>query len=415
MQQRECARHFAEHCSGAYLLRPPLHETASRADSGRLRLGYLSSDFQSHAVSFLLAEVVELHDRKRFETIGYSCGPDDGTAFSRRIRGAFDRFRDIRTFPSEAAARRIVEDSVDILVDLNGHTRRGRPRIFALRPAPVQVNWLGYPGTMGAERIADYIIGDPVVTPLAHAAFYSETLALMPHCYQPNDRQRRIGPPTTREAHGLPEEGFVFCSFNQGYKIAPNIFDLWGRLLAAVPGSVLWLLECNSDAARENLRSEAALRGIAPERIVFAPKLPPAEHLGRLRLADLMLDTFPYTSHTTGSDALWVGLPLVTRLGETFASRVAGSLLRAAELPELVTATFDGYFNLALGLAEHPMKLAAVKDRLAARRLVCPLFDSARFTRDLERLFERMWENHLAGRKERIVLADEPSDGRKQQ
>ena len=406
--QRECARQFAGHCAGRSLSGAPLHKGARKADDGRLRLGYLSGDFRSHAVSFLLAEVMELLDRKRFETIGYSCGPDDLTPISKRIRGAFDRLRDVQGLSFDAAARRIADDSVDILVDLSGYTKFRPTRILALRPATVQVNWLGYPGTMGHERLADYILGDPVVTPLSHAAFYSETLALMPHCYQPNDRQRRIGPPTTREAHGLPEKGFVFCSFNQSCKITPRVFALWSRLLNAIPGSVLWLLEDNCAAAIENLRREAALRGISPERLAFAARLPLPEHLARLSLADLMLDTFPYTSHTTASDALWVGLPLVTRLGETFAARVAGSLLHAAGLPQLVTTTFDGYFDLALDLATHPMKLAAFKDRLAEERLTCPLFDSARFTRDLERLFERIWENHLAGRKEAIVLTDEP-------
>jgi predicted O-linked N-acetylglucosamine transferase (SPINDLY family) len=280
-----------------------------------------------------------------------------------------------------------------------------------LRPAPVQVNWLGYPGTMGHERLADYIIGDPVVTPLTHAPFYSETLALMPHCYQPNDRGREVGPAPTRASLGLPEKGFVFCSFNQSHKIAPEVFDLWLRLLSEVPGSVLWLLEDNCDAARENLRREAALRGISPERLLFAPKLPPVEHLARLPLADLMLDTFPYTSHTTASDALWMGLPLVTRLGETFAARVAASLLRAAGLPQLAATSFDGYFNLALDLARRPLELAALKNHLAAHRLTCPLFDSTRFTHDLERLFERLWDARLSGRGGPIVLADETSAG----
>jgi predicted O-linked N-acetylglucosamine transferase (SPINDLY family) len=234
----------------------------------------------------------------------------------------------------------------------------------------------------------------------------------MPHCYQPNDRRREIGPTPTREACGLPEKGFVFCSFNQGHKITREVFGLWARLLEAIPGSVLWLLEEGGGAARGNLRREAALRGISPERLVFAAKLPMAGHLGRLRLADLMLDTFPYTSHTTASDALWVGLPLVTRLGGTFAARVAASLLHAARLPDLVATTFDGYFNLALDLAANPLKLKALKDRLASSRSSCPLFDSARFTRDLERLFERMWENRLAGRKEIIVPSDEPRPAR---
>ena len=380
---------------------------APKATTDRLRIGYLSADFHSHATSFLLAEVMELHDHHRFETLGYSCGLDDNTPMQKRIRAAFTHFYDIQTLSIEAAAGKIADNRVDILVDLLGYTRSNRHQIFSLRPAPVQVNWLGYPGTMGHERLADYLIGDPVVTPLTHAAFYSETLALMPHCNQPNDRQKEIGLSRTRDTFNLPEQGFVFCSFNQSVKITPVVFDLWCRLLKAVPGSVLWLLEDDRDVVQMNLRHEAALRGIAPERLVFAGNLPLAEHLARLRLADLMLDTFPYTSHTTASDALWVGLPLVTCIGETFASRVAASLLHAAKMPELITTTFDDYFRLALDLATHPDKLATIKDTLATHRLTCPLFDSARFTRDLERLYERMWADHLSGRKKTINLADE--------
>ncbi len=406
MLEHKCAREYAERSCGSYLLRPPLHEAAAKAHGGRLRIGYVSSDFRCHPTSFLMVEAMELHDRGRFETTAYSIGPDDETPISKRIRGAFDRFEDIRELPFEEAARKIADDSIDILVDLNGYTRFVRTRIFALRPAPVQINWLGYPGTIGHERLADIIIGDPVVTPLSQAEYYSETLALMPHSYQPNDRQREIGPTPTREALGLPENGFVFCSFNANYKMTPEVFDIWCRLLEAVPGSVLWLL-ADSKEAMENLRREAATRGAAPERLVFAAGLSVAEHLGRLRQADLMLDTFPYTSHTTGSDALWVGLPLVTRIGETFASRVAASLLHSAGLPELVTTTFDDYFALALELATHPDKLASIREHLAAHRLTCPLFDSARFTRNLERLYERIWDDHLAGRKEPIVLVDE--------
>ena len=288
-------------------------------------------------------------------------------------------------------------------MDLTGYTVNNRLPILALRPAPVQVSWLGYPGTLGHPRLADYLIGDAIVTPLAHAAHYSETLALMPNCYQPNDRQRVIGDRPTRIAAGLPAAGFVFCCFNQSYKITPEMFDLWCRLLVEVPGSVLWLLQPTTDT-EHNLRREAQERGIAPERLVFAPRQSLSGHLGRLQLADLALDTYPYTSHTTASDALWAGVPLVTRLGDTFASRVAASVVHAAGLPELVTQTPEDYYRLALELATQPDRLAEMKSRLAANRMSCPLFDSARFTHDLERLYQRMWTDYRAGTRQPIVI-----------
>ena len=380
-EQYQCARQYAQQQYGDILSRPPLCGTRIRDDRNKLRIGYLSADYHEHPTSFLLAQVIELHDRARFEVFGYSGGPDSEDSMRRRMRAAFDTFRDVRPLSHEVAAQQILDDGIDILVDLNGYTTNARQEILALRPAPVQVSWLGYPGTLGSPRLADYLIGDPIVSPLRDGGHFGEALALMPVCYQPNDRQRAIGERPTRTAAGLPADGFVFCSFNQSYKFTPAMFDLWCRLLAAVPGSVLWLLEP-----------------------IEAPRRSQAEHLGRLQLADLALDTFPYTSHTTASDALWAGVPLVARHGETFAGRVSGSILHAAGLPELVAESPQDYYRLALELATRPERLAQFRARLAANRMKCALFDSERFTLDLERLFRRMWSDYRAGTVRPIVL-----------
>jgi len=408
-EQYLCARQFAEEQYRAFLSRPPLCAGAVRAAGGKIRIGYLSADFHEHATSYLLAEVIERHDHNDFEVFGYSCGPDDASPMRRRMQAAFDTFREINRLSHEAAARQILDDRIDILVDLKGYTENNRLAISALRPAPVQVSWLGYPGTLGHPRLADYLIGDSIVSPLEHADYYSETLALMPHCYQPNDRQRIIGARPSRMAAGLPADGFVFCSLNQCYKITPAMFDLWCRLLTEVPDSVLWLLQSTS-AAEHNLRREAQARGVAAERIVFAPRRPLAEHLGRLQLADLALDTYPVTSHTTASDALWAGVPLVARQGETFVSRVAASIVHAAGLPELITTNSEEYYRLALELATRPDQLAKIKAHLAANRLSCPLFDGDRFVRDLERLFRRIWEDYRAGARQHIVMGAAEED-----
>ncbi len=285
---------------------------------------------------------------------------------------------------------------MDIAIDLKGYTTDSRPGILRWRPCPVQVNYLGYPGTMGADYI-DYLIADPVVIPPGSEPFYSERVVRLPDCYQPNDRQRRIAEatPGRREA-GLPENGFVFCCFNNNYKLTPDVFSLWMRLLHRVGGSVLWLLEDNA-AAAANLRREAAARGIDPSRLVFAPRADLPDHLARHRLADLFLDTLPVNAHTTASDALWAGLPVLTCVGEAFAGRVAASLLRAAGLPELVTGNLDDYEALALRLATRPEDLAALKRRLEANRLTCPLFDTDRYRRHLETAYATMWERAERG------------------
>jgi predicted O-linked N-acetylglucosamine transferase (SPINDLY family) len=361
-----------------------------------LRIGYLSANYHQHAVPQLMAGVLEAHDRQRFEVYGYSIGPDRQDATRERIVSACGHFRDLRTLDDAAAARQIAADQVDILIDLMGYTQDCRPLIAAHRPAPIVVNWLGYPGTLGDRRLADYLIGDPVVTPPEHAAHFAETLALHPSCYQPNDHSRIIGPATRRADEGLPEEAFVFCSFNQIYKITPDMFELWCHILRACPGSVLWLME-STELAMRNLRREAASRGIADDRLYFARHQPIDRHLARLALADLALDTFPYTSHTTGSDALWAGVPLATRIGETFPGRVAASLLRAVGLSELVADSDAGYVELVCRLAADPAHLATLRSRLREHRQTAALFDTPRFTREYESLLEAIWEHARRG------------------
>lgn len=362
----------------------------------RLRIGYLSADYHYHATSFLVAELLEKHDRSRFEVFGYSTGPDDKSAIRQRVVNAFDRFFDLRFVPYAEAARRIFEDRIDILVDLKGHTRDARTEILALRPAPIQVNYLGYPGTMGVDFI-DYVVGDPIVLPMNDQPYYTEKIVQLPYCYQPNDTKRQISEVSpTRSQCGLPEDGFVFCCFNNSYKITEKLFDIWMRLLVAVPESVLWLLG-SRNGVEENLRREAAKRGVDPIRLVFAKKLPLADHLARHRNADLFLDTLPYNAHTTTSDALWAGLPVLTCRGNAFAGRVAASLLHAVGLPEMVTSSLQDYEDLAITLARTPEKLAEIKQKLARNRMTTPLFDIDTYTRGLERAFIHMVDLRCSG------------------
>lgn len=404
-EQLACARQEATHSYAHLLSRPPLTKTVGNTPSGRLRIGYLSSDFHAHATSWLLLGVLEAHDRDRYEIHAYSYGPDDGSPTRQRVKAACECFHEVRNLPHDDIARLIAASRIDILVDLKGFTQGARPEILAMRPAPIQVNWLGYPGSLGHERLADYLIGDPVVTPLDHVASYSEKLALMPHCYQPTDNHRRTGPRPERIEAGLPENGLIFCSFNQTYKINPSVMDAWCHILRAVPHSCLWLLEPTTEIAKVNLLREAVNREIGPERLIFAPSLEQEAHLGRLQLADIALDTFPYTSHTTGSDALWCGVPLITLMGESFPSRVAASLLHATGLPELVTESWDGYVKLATALALDPSQLGTIRQRLANHRNSCPLFDTTGFAHDIERLYDCMWQQHLTGETRAIVLA----------
>ncbi|HXV12474.1 MAG TPA: tetratricopeptide repeat protein [Burkholderiales bacterium] len=351
----------------------------------RLRVGYLSSDLQEHAAAYLVTEVLELHDRQRFEVFAYSHGPDDQGEMRRRVRAACEHFIDITWEPDDIAATRIREDDLDILVDLKGYTAGERLTLMARRPCDVQVTWLGYPGTTGAAFM-DYLIADPFIIPPGSEAAYSERVVRLPHCYQPNDRRRTAAEPLPRAEYGLPQGSFVFCCFNQTYKITPDVFEVWMRLLRAVPAGVLWLVESNRWATH-NLREAARAQGVAPERLIFAGRRPYAEHLARYRAVDLALDTFPYTSHTILSDAMWCGCPTVGLCGETFASRVSGSLLTAAHMPDLITYSLADYEKLAFRLATEPSLLRELRARAARARDHSPLFDSTTFARDLEELY----------------------------
>lgn len=381
----------------AGIKRPPplVLPHAPRPQPHRIHLGYLSMDLRNHPVAQLAAGLFELHDRDRFRVTAYSCGEDDGSAMRRRLEGAFDRFVDLRPVDDAQAVRMIHQDGVDILIDLTGYTTGSRTAILAARPAPIQVNYLGFPGTLG--DFADYIIGDDIVTPADQQPFYSEKLVRMPHSYQANDRQRPIAErKPSRSECGLPEHGFVFCCFNNTFKITPAVFEVWMRLLAQLPGSVLWLFQAN-DSVDQRLRTEAVRRGVDPARLIFAPRRDLADHLARHACADLFLDTLPYNAHTTASDALWTGLPVLTCLGDTFAGRVAASLLQAVGLPELIAHSLAEYEEQALALARDPARLTGIRRRLRDCRDTAPLFDSLRFTRDLETAYLRMWERWQAG------------------
>jgi protein O-GlcNAc transferase len=362
----------------------------------RIRLAYLSSDFHAHPLGYLMAGLFEQHDRKRFELIAISSGPDDRSPMRSRLKVAFDRFVDVRQRSDREVVQLMRELEIDIAVDRNGFTTGARPGIFALRAAPIQVSYLAYPGTMGADFI-DYLVADEVVIPREHLAWYAEQVVYLPHSYQANDSGRRIAERTPARAElGLPESGFVFCSFNNNYKITPQIFDVWMRILREVEGSVLWLLEGNTTAKR-NLRKEAAARQVDPDRLIFASRVPHEDHLARHRQADLFLDTLPCNAHTTAGDALWAGLPVLTCMGTTFAGRVAASLLRAIGLPELITVSLDDYVALALALANDPARLSDIRRKLLDQRTTRPLFDTDRFRRHIEAAYFEMWERHQRG------------------
>lgn len=362
----------------------------------RIRIGYFSADFHDHATLCLMAGLFREHDRERFEIIAYSYGPDRDDAARRDLVAHVDRFCDVREMADADVVALARSHELDIAVDLKGYTQHSRSRLFVQRMAPVQVSYLGYPGSMGADFI-DYIIADDVVLPPADHRFYTEKVVTLPGSYQPNDDRRPIiGSGATRGELGLPDDGFVFCCFNQNYKISPAEFDIWMRLLAQVEHSVLWLLRSN-DWAAANLRREAEARGIDPARLIFAPSLPHSEHLGRLRHADLFLDTFNVNAHTTASDALWAGLPVLTKAGRQFAARVCASLVHAIGLPELVTTTPAEYEMRALEMATRPDLLAQLRERLAANRLTHPLFDTAGYARRLEAAYEAMHRRRAQG------------------
>ncbi|MDO5623888.1 MAG: tetratricopeptide repeat protein [Pseudomonadota bacterium] len=391
--QRRCAEVFAadQHPArtpdGALLAVPRPHAPAD----GRLRIAYLSADLHDHATAHLMADVFEAHDRSRFAVWAYSFGPATGDAMQVRLQGAFEHFIDARTLSDRAVAEHMARAGIDIAIDLKGYTRDARPDILAWRPAPVQVSYLGYPGTLGAPYV-DVLLADAMLVPPGGEAPYTERVVRLPGSYQVNNALADgAAPPPTRAGAGLPAEGFVFACFNSAWKIGPPVFDAWMRVLTAVPGSVLWLLQDNVPAAG-HLRREAAARGVAPERLVFAPRLPHAEHLARLPLAELFLDSLPYGAHTTASDALRQGVPVLTCTGSSFASRVGASLLTALGLPELITHALPAYEARAVALAREPAQLAALRQRLHEQRHASGLFKPQAFARGLEAALTGLWQ-----------------------
>ena len=406
--QLASARMFAQNFSaGRY---PPAQAPLWRGERyrhERIRLAYLSADFRNHAVASLTAGLFENHAKTRFETIAFSLGAEKQGAMRSRLETAFERFIDVDRASDSEVAELMRRMEIDIAVDLMGYTGDCRPGILSFRPAPLQINYLGYAATMGTDHI-DYIVADRIVIPEHERQFYSEKIAYLPGTYMPNDARRAIpGPAPSRGDAGLPAAGFVFCSFNNSYKFSPDMFDVWMRLLHAIRGSVLWLPQGNP-ASMRNLKAEAGVRGIAAERLIFAPFVASGDdHLARLGLADLFLDTLPFNAHTSAADALWAGLPVLTCKGETFAGRVAASLLSAAGLPELIADSLKDYEVRALHLARDVSVLAALKEKLVKARATSPLFDTARFTRNLEAAYLTMWERQQRGdRPESFAVAD---------
>jgi predicted O-linked N-acetylglucosamine transferase (SPINDLY family) len=363
-------------------------------DRPQLRIAYLSADFRRHPLAALITELLELHDRERLEVFAYSYGVDDNSPERQRLQHAVDHFVDIRALSLVEAAQRIHADGIDILVDLTGFTQSSRTGIVALRPAPISINWLGFPGTMGSlhgKPLFDYLLSDAYITPPSSQQDYAERLLLLPGSYQPNDRNRPIGKTPARVDYGLPEEAFVYCCFNQSFKITPEVFAVWMRILQQVPDSVLWLLESNATATA-NLQQAAMAAGIDPSRLIFAPRVAMADHLARHALADLFLDTQPYNAHTTASDALWMCLPVLTCSGNTFASRVAGSLLHAVNLPELIAPDMAAYEALAINLATNIETLERLRERLQQASSDLPLFDTRHFAHKLEAVYQDIWQ-----------------------
>jgi predicted O-linked N-acetylglucosamine transferase (SPINDLY family) len=383
------------HAARRYPAAPAQHGTGKRRP-GKIRVGYVSGEFREQATAYLTAGLYERHDKSRFEITAFDNGVSDDSRLRRRLEVAFDRFVDVSRLSDAAAAARIAEMEIDILVNLNGYFGERRMGIFAHRPAPVQVNFLGFPGTLGAPYM-DYIVADACVIPENEHCFYTEKVVTLPGSYQVNDSRRAIAAETPgRTECGLPGSGFVFCSFNQSYKLAPEMFARWMAILSRTPGSVLWLLE-GHPKFQENIRREAEARGVAGDRIIFAPIAGNEKHLARLRLADLFLDTLPCNAHTTASDALWAGLPLITCRGRAFSGRVAASLLGAVGLSELVTENLDAYEALAVRLAGDAVLLRQMRDTLAGNRLTTPLFDTDAYRRHLEAAYRTMVEMHESG------------------
>ena len=392
-EQQECAKSYM---IDKYPAAASALWQGERYSHAKIRVAYVSADFREHPVSFMMAGLFEQHDKTRFELYGISLIAEDKTATGQRVKAAFDHFIDVSQKSDEEVAQFLRDLEIDIAVDLMGFTANSRTHIFACRAAPVQINYFGYTATMGADYI-DYIIADQTVIPEEHRQYYTEKMAYLPDSFQVNDSSRKISEKIfTRQEMGLPEDGFVFCCFNKSFKITPDVFAIWMRLLHKIDGSVLWLFVDNPAAAK-NLRAEARARGITDNRLVFADRMDHADHMARHRLADLFLDSFYFNAHSTASDALWEGLPVLTCPGEALASRVAASLLNAVGLPELITHSHQAYETLALDLATHPQKLSAIRNTLMQNRLTCPLFNTARFTKHIENAYAQMWERSQAG------------------
>ncbi|MGD0958608.1 MAG: tetratricopeptide repeat protein [Methylomonas sp.] len=399
MQQKAAAIWIAD----KYHNTQPLSGISKYPEHKKIRIGYFSADFCNHPVSDLSAQLYEKHDRNKFEITAFSYTEDTNNEMRTRLEAGFDRFVDIREHSDQEAVQLARDLEIDIAVDLGGHTGAGRTGIFAMRAAPVQVNYLGYAGTIGASYM-DYIIADRIVIPETSQAQYHEIIAYLPNSFQVNDNTRRISDKLfTREDFDLPATDFVFCCFNNSYKINPGNFQIWMRILAAVEGSVLWL-PGDSAAIIGRLQKAAAESGIEPERLIFAPFMARQdEHLARLKLADLFLDTMPYNAHATASDALWSGLPLLTCLGDTYAGRVSASVLTAMGLPELITASREQYAEQAIELARNPEKLADIKGKLAQNRLKTPLFDTQLYTTHIEAAYTQMYQRYLAGLQPDVI------------
>jgi len=390
---KKCSEIYAQ---DKYPFNSSLGPILKRPNSKKIRVGYFSADFHNHATGYLMAELFELHDNSQFEVIGFSFGPKTNDEMRQRLEKSFDRFIEVGNNSDIEISQLSRDLNIDIAVDLKGFTQDARTGIFAHRAAPIQVNYLGYPGTIGADYM-DYIIADKSLIPPNSQSCYAEKVVYLPDSYQVNDRKREIAEKQfTREELGLPEHGFVYCCFNNNYKILPATFEGWMRILSMVEGSILWLLEDNPWVA-DNLKREAEKQGITPARLVFAERLSLPRHLARHRQANLFLDTVPCNAHTTTSDALWAGLPVLTLKGKSFASRVAASLLNAINLPELITSTQEEYEALAIELAMNPQKIADIKLKLVNNRLNSPLFNTPLFTKNLEAAYIKMVERYHAG------------------
>jgi len=383
-----------------------LGQIPKRLNKGKIRVGYFSADFHNHATAYLMAELFETHDRNIFEIYGFSFGHNAQDEMRDRLTKGFDKFLDLSNLPNSEVAQLARDLEIDIAIDLKGYTEDSRTEIFAYRCAPIQVNYLGYPGTMGVDYM-DYVIADPVVISESNADSFSEKIVYLPNCYQVNDSKRKISDKqSSRSDCGLPETGFVFCCFNNGYKIQPQTFKIWMRILQSVEGSVLWLFEDNATASA-NLRQEAERNGVDSSRLIFAPRLSVEEHLARHCLADLFLDTLPYNAHTTASDALWAGVPVLTCMGKSFAGKVAASLLNAIDLPELITYNEQEYEEKAVQIATHPQVLDSLKTRLSMNKTTSSLFNIGQFTSHFEAALSKMYSVYQSGEDiDHIVIQD---------